>query len=264
LCDEKLIAYAREKRKGRLPVVLKFHTVKEPELAPQRRGGKRPTWEDLPLRKKETRFLAVIVILMILMAATSVFASKEKTENPQPSKQEVSDASAPTQAPSSDEPLNITLSLNDGNPLPSGENAAPEMAQSGMADGLDSALTKAAKDLSTLALKFLGRPYKWGGTTPAAFDCSGFTRYIYNKLGIKLPRTAREQYKTGQVVKSGNWKPGDLIFFDMMKGYVSHVGMYLGNMSFIHACSPKTGVRIDSLNKRRYKKCYVGARRYDS
>ena len=201
------------------------------------------------MRKKEMCFVAVIVAIMMLLTAASAFASKEIADNPQPSQQEANDADVPGQTPSSDEPINITLRLNDGNAQPS---------------GFSSSFQQAAQTLSNLALKFLGTPYRWGGTTPAAFDCSGFTRYIYTKLGIKLPRTAREQYKTGQVVKSGNWKPGDLIFFDMMKGYVSHVGMYLGNLRFIHACSPKTGVRIDSLTKHKYKKCYVGARRYDS
>ena len=116
--------------------------------------------------------------------------------------------------------------------------------------------------LREIAMDYLGTPYRWGGTTPRAFDCSGFTRYVYAQLGVRLPRTAREQYRAGNPVKSGAWESGDLVFFDMSKGHVSHVGMYLGGYVFIHASTPTSGVRMDSLKKRTYKKHYVGARRY--
>lgn len=116
--------------------------------------------------------------------------------------------------------------------------------------------------LTGLATSFLGTPYRWGGTTPKAFDCSGFVRYCYSKLGVKLPRTARQQYKTGMKVLDGALKAGDLIFFNMMKGYVSHVGMYIGNHRFIHAANPRRGVRIDSIRSPAYKRHIVGVRRY--
>lgn len=115
-----------------------------------------------------------------------------------------------------------------------------------------------------LATQFLGTPYRWGGSTPNAFDCSGFVRYCYARLGVSLPRTARQQYKTGLKVAGSALKAGDLIFFDMMKGYVSHVGMYLGDGRFIHASNPRSGVRIDSIDSPSYKKHIVGARRYAS
>ena len=146
--------------------------------------------------------------------------------------------------------ITLTLELNDG------VASTPQSVY--QAEAFTSTQGRAA----TNAICYLGTPYRWGGTTPRAFDCSGFVRYVYNKLGVSLPRTARQQYKAGKVVSSGELKPGDLIFFDMMKGYVSHVGMYLGSNKFIHASTPKQGVRIDSLQKSRYKKCFVGARRF--
>lgn len=113
-----------------------------------------------------------------------------------------------------------------------------------------------------LAKSYLGTPYRWGGTTPKAFDCSGFVRFLYAKLGVNLPRTARQQYKVGEKVTGALLQAGDLIFFDMMKGYVSHVGMYLGGGLFIHASNPHSGVKIDRLSKPVYSRHLVGARRY--
>ena len=113
------------------------------------------------------------------------------------------------------------------------------------------------------AMKFLGTPYVWTGVTPAGFDCSGFTKYVYRNFGISIPRVAADQYKYGPGVLISKDKliPGDLVFF---KGYThsstnpGHVGIYVGNGEFIHA--PKSGdvVKISPLSSR---SDYVGARR---
>ncbi|MCL5104952.1 MAG: C40 family peptidase [Armatimonadetes bacterium] len=204
---------------------------------------------------------AFFAVLLLLLTALSSFATQDNApttsqDQAQPSAsadpaQAISDMSAAGQSP---DELTVVLQLNDNG---SSESSKPRQAAKPQYDpliGLDR--------IRDIATRFLGVPYRWGGTTPAAFDCSGFTRYIYSKLGIQLPRTAREQFRAGQPVKAGKWKPGDLIFFDMMKGYISHVGMYLGGGMFIHASTPKKGVRIDKLSKSSYKRCYVGARRY--
>jgi len=123
---------------------------------------------------------------------------------------------------------------------------------------------KSAK-ITSVAKKKLGRRYVWGATgTKNTFDCSGFTKYVYKKNGIDIPRTSINQSKYGKYVSRKNLKKGDLIFFDTSKrrkGYVNHVGIYLGNGKFIHASSAKKKVVITSLNKNFYSKRYKGARR---
>ena len=106
------------------------------------------------------------------------------------------------------------------------------------------------------AKKQLGKRYVWGATGPRTFDCSGFTRYVCKKNGVCLPRTSINQSKVGKRVSRKNLKVGDLVFFDTSKrrrGYVNHVGIYLGNNKFIHASSAKKKVVITSLEKPFYK-----------
>ena len=106
------------------------------------------------------------------------------------------------------------------------------------------------------AKKQLGKRYVWGATGPYTFDCSGFTSYVCKKSGVCIPRTSIDQSKTGKRISRHNLKPGDLVFFDTSKrhrGYVNHVGIYLGNNKFIHASSAKKRVIITSLEKPFYK-----------
>ena len=106
------------------------------------------------------------------------------------------------------------------------------------------------------AKKQLGKRYVYGATGPRTFDCSGFTSYVCKKNGVCLPRTSINQSKVGKRVSRKNLKAGDLIFFDTSKrhrGYVNHVGIYLGNNKFIHASSAKRKVVITSLEKPFYK-----------
>jgi len=102
----------------------------------------------------------------------------------------------------------------------------------------------------------LGKRYVWGATGPYSFDCSGFTKYVCDKNGVCIPRTSIKQSKIGQRVSREELKAGDLIFFDTSKrhrGYVNHVGIYIGNNKFIHASSAKRKVVITSLETPFYK-----------
>jgi cell wall-associated NlpC family hydrolase len=123
---------------------------------------------------------------------------------------------------------------------------------------------KKAKNIIQLAKSKLGRRYVWGATGSNAFDCSGLTTYVCKKNGIKLPRRAIAQSKVGKYVPRSKLKPGDLIFFDTSKrrkGYVNHVGIYIGNGKFIHASSAKHKVTITNLNKPFYSQRFKVARR---
>jgi len=119
-----------------------------------------------------------------------------------------------------------------------------------------------------LAKNKLGRRYVWGAVGQKnTFDCSGLTSYVCKKNGIKIPRRAIEQSKYGKYVSRSHLKPGDLIFFDTSKrrkGYVNHVGIYIGHNQFIHASSAKKKVIITSLSKPFYSQRFKVARRVAS
>ncbi|CAM5382674.1 putative endopeptidase [Streptomyces afghaniensis 772] [Streptomyces afghaniensis] len=116
------------------------------------------------------------------------------------------------------------------------------------------------KSVVTVAKKYIGTPYKYGGTSPKGFDCSGFVGYSYKKVGKSLPRTTASMYKKGKKVKKSNLKKGDLIFFNTYKKGASHVGIYIGSNQFIHSSSSK-GVKVDKLSNSYWKTKYYGAKR---
>lgn len=106
------------------------------------------------------------------------------------------------------------------------------------------------------ASNFLGTPYLWGGTTPAGFDCSGFTQYVYRHFGISIGRTTYDQINDGYAVSRDQLKPGDLVFYGQ-GGSPTHVGIYVGNGMYIN--SPRTG---DVLKIASYDRSdYITARR---
>lgn len=118
----------------------------------------------------------------------------------------------------------------------------------------------ASTTLTSVVDSVYGTPYRTGGISTSGFDCSGFTKYVYQKMGVNLPRVSTDQFKQGSAVSKSELKPGDLVFFNTTGKGVSHVGIYLGDGEFAHSSSSK-GVRIDSLNNSYYKARYVGAKR---
>lgn len=118
-----------------------------------------------------------------------------------------------------------------------------------------------ADKLMQAAEPYLGVRYRFGGTTTKGIDCSGFTRAVYEKLNLKLPRNSKEQAQLGSPVSRENLKAGDLVFFDIRRrGVISHVGIYVGKNTIVHA-SRHSGVTLSSLDEDYYDKYYYSARR---
>ena len=115
------------------------------------------------------------------------------------------------------------------------------------------------------AYSYLGVPYRYGGTTPDGFDCSGFVRYVFSENGIPLGRSSRDQALEGKAVPLSDLKPGDLLFFNMhhrKHSWIDHVGLYVGNGQFIHAASRHSReIKIEDLEGNRYLPRIVEARR---
>ncbi len=101
------------------------------------------------------------------------------------------------------------------------------------------------------ALKYVGNPYVWGGTSlTRGADCSGFVQSVLRNYGISLPRTSREQAKVGRAINSSQMRPGDLIFYANSSGTINHVAMYIGNGQIVHAASRRSGIKISTWNYR--------------
>jgi cell wall-associated NlpC family hydrolase len=105
------------------------------------------------------------------------------------------------------------------------------------------------------ALSQVGKPYRWGATGPASFDCSGLTRFAYTAAGLSLPRTSRQQWSAGRHLEVADLRPGDLVFWahdPANPATIHHVGMYVGQGLMVHA--PHTGalVRVDPMRPSGY------------
>lgn len=130
--------------------------------------------------------------------------------------------------------------------------------------GFGATNTEAASvsDVTTTAKQYLKAPYLYGGTSiEYGIDCSAYTRFVFSKLGINLPRTSAAQYQLGSKVAKSDLQEGDLVFFNTTGRGVSHVGIYIGNGQFISATT-SSGVKIDSINDPYYwGSKYIGAKR---
>jgi cell wall-associated NlpC family hydrolase len=112
------------------------------------------------------------------------------------------------------------------------------------------------------AIALIGAPYRFGGDGPATFDCSGLVRFVYNEIGIDVPRTVAEQYSAAGRVPLSEIRPGDLLFFKIGKSGVSHVAIYAGENRFVHAPQTGRGVEIRSFDDGYYRPRLVRAGRF--
>lgn len=118
----------------------------------------------------------------------------------------------------------------------------------------------AGQEIVDCAYQYYGTPYVWGGTTPAGFDCSGFTQYVFAQCGYSINRTADDQYFNGYHVSYSDLQPGDLVFFcnTYSEPGITHVGIYVGGGDFIHCAG---SVKVSSLDEEYYSTRYYGATR---
>ena len=120
-------------------------------------------------------------------------------------------------------------------------------------------------EIVAYAKQFLGVKYRSGGTSPKGFDCSGFTYYVYKHFGITLSRSSGAQFSSScEKISKSELKPGDLVFFanpNKSRKSIGHVGIYIGNNSFIHSSSPGDVVKITSLSDSYYVKYFIAAGR---
>jgi cell wall-associated NlpC family hydrolase len=111
--------------------------------------------------------------------------------------------------------------------------------------------------LVAISLRYLGTPYRWAGSGPGGFDCSGFVMYVYSRIGIGLPHSSSMLWRAGRPVARDDLQPGDIVFFNGL----SHAGIYIGRGRFVH--SPHSGdvVKVSRLSESWYRMTYEGARR---
>lgn len=118
-----------------------------------------------------------------------------------------------------------------------------------------------ASEIANFAMGFVGYSYVWGGSSPSTgFDCSGLMYYVLTQYGYSMKRVANDQMTQGTYVSRSDLQVGDLVFFGY-SGYANHVGMYIGGGNFVHASTPSTGVRVNSLDESYYKTRFLCGRR---
>ena len=118
-----------------------------------------------------------------------------------------------------------------------------------------------ARRAAETALAMVGKPYRYGGSTPKGFDCSGLVNYSFAQVGVRVSRETRTLRAQAVLVRVSALRRGDLVFFDQEGKKYSHVGIYLGEGIFVHAPSSGGKVRTDSLEAEYWSRHFVEARR---
>ncbi|MGB5334276.1 MAG: C40 family peptidase [Woeseiaceae bacterium] len=109
---------------------------------------------------------------------------------------------------------------------------------------------------AAVALDQVGVPYRYGGSSPGGFDCSGLVQYSYSRAGKKVPRTTKQLWTSSVAVSRHELRVGDLLFFNI-EGKMSHVGLYLGERQFVHAPSSGRTVSVASLDAPFYESAFL-------
>lgn len=217
------------------------------------------------------KIISVLISLILIYSCSSssntLRYGKQETE-----KKETKDSSVRFTSADDSMVVDLNLDLKDPNRLPTDE---PDVDVSSLfatnknnytfdLPGYD--YTTIREKMLMEIIKYLGTPYKYGGNTKDGIDCSAFTQTVYRDVfNISLERSARLQYKQGEVIEKGDeLKYGDLVFFNTRQRVKpGHVGIYIGDNLFAHA-STKKGVTITAFDYDYYKRTYMGARRFET
>ncbi|OET90465.1 peptidase [Listeria monocytogenes] len=173
---------------------------------------------------------------------TNTTTEKKETTQQQTAPKAPTEAAKPAPAPSTNTNANKTNTNTNSN------TNANQGSSNNNSNSSASAIIAEAQ-------KHLGKAYSWGGNGPTTFDCSGYTKYVFAKAGISLPRTSGAQYASTTRISESQAKPGDLVFFDYGSG-ISHVGIYVGNGQMINA--QDNGVKYDNIHGSGWGKYLVG------
>lgn len=170
-------------------------------------------------------------------------------------KQAEADKAAKTEAPKSESTSSVIKNESSDNTKtePVLNNNAGTTTPSNNNNSASKATTKPVANTGSLvsnALQFIGTPYAWGGSQPGGFDCSGLVWYAAKMAGISLPRTSQAQSTLGTQVSLSELQPGDLVFWGGV-GSAHHVGIYIGNGSYVHAPAP--GQSVTTMSMQYYK-----------
>lgn len=176
------------------------------------------------------------------------FPKETEPETPQIAHQETDNQPSESAEANSNEAESESEASNQEKPV---EEDKPENKQAQVTSSVHT-------DLAQLAQSFIGSPYVFGGETPSGFDCSGFIQYVFQQKNISIPRTVSEIWNFATPVDSPS--VGDLVFFETYKPGPSHMGIYLGNDTFIHA-GESSGVTISELGSSYWQPKYLGAKR---
>ena len=118
------------------------------------------------------------------------------------------------------------------------------------------------EQLADFAQQYVGTPYRWGGASPAGFDCTGFVMWVYSQFGVSMPHNEAGQMASGERVSADDLQPGDvLIFANTYRAGLSHTGIYVGDGQFVHAADERHGVTVSALWDSYWGPRLVGATR---